>query len=352
MERLKEIYEDPSQPGSFGGVDSLYKEARRRGLNVTKNNVKRWLSERLSYSLHRPARKKIKRNKTTAFYIDEHWQMDLCDMRAIKQYNDNMTFLLTVIDIFSKMAFVKAVLDKRGPTILRAFTEILEENNRKPTNLQSDMGVEFTNKNFKRAMQQENINYFVTYSEIKAGTVERFNRSLKSRMWKYFTHANTFRYVDVLQKLVDGYNTSRHRGINGRTPKSINETNQLRVWRESYAPKPCRRVKFKFKTGDKVRISISKGVFEKGYVNSWSEEYFIVYRRLARSPPVYTLRDLNNEVLKGVFYEEQLQLIHPGEIYPISEVLQKRGRRALVSWRGWPSPAFDSWIPLADIQLI
>ena len=148
--------------------------------------------------------------------------MDLCDMRAIKQYNDNMTFLLTVIDIFSKMAFVKAVLDKRGPTILRAFIEILEENNRKPTNLQSDMGVEFTNKNFKRALQQENINYFVTYSEIKAGTVERFNRSLKSRMWKYFTHANTFRYVDVLQKLVDGYNTSRHRGINGRTPKSIN----------------------------------------------------------------------------------------------------------------------------------
>ena len=135
MERRKEIYEDPSQPGSFGGVDSLYREARRRGLNVTKNNVKRWLSERLSYSLHRPARKKIKRNKTIAFYIDEHWQMDLCDMRAIKQYNDNMTFLLTVIDIFSKMAFVKVVLDKRGPTILRAFTEILEENNRKPTNL-------------------------------------------------------------------------------------------------------------------------------------------------------------------------------------------------------------------------
>ena len=135
--------------------------------------------------------------------------------------------------------------------------------------------------------------------------------------------------MDVLQKLVDGSNASRHRGINGRTSKNIKETNQLRVWREGYAPKPCRRVKFIFKTGDKV--SRSKGVFEKGYVNSWSEEYFIVHQRLARSPPVYTLRDLNNEVLKGVFYEEQLQLIHPGEIYPISEVLQKRGRRALVS---------------------
>ena len=96
-----------------------------------------------------------------------------------------------------------------------------------------------------------------------------------------------------------------------------------------------------------MRISRAKGVFEKGYTNNWSEEYFIIHDRLSRSPPVYVLKDLNNKILKGVFYEDQLQAIHPNQIYPIAEVLQRKGRRALVSWRGWPSPNFDFWVPLA-----
>ncbi len=352
MNRLKDIYEDPSQPGSFGGVDALYKEARTRGFNVTKRAVGEWLRKRQSYTLHKPARKRFKRNKTIVFYKDELWQMDLCDMSALKTYNNDITFLLTIIDVFSKFAFVKPLLNKRGPTVLNAFLEIVNENDRKCDKLQSDMGTEFTNRGFRAAMKKMDIHFYITYSENKAAVVERFNKTLKTRMWRYFTHKNTYHYLDVLDQLVDGYNSTPHRGIKGRTPESVTENNNLTVWRESHKLQPKRRISYKFDVDDKVRISRDKGTFEKGYVDNWSEEYFIVYEKLPRSPPVYRLKDLNGQELKGVFYEKQLQLVTPGEVYPISKVLKRSKNRALVSWRGWPSPDFDSWVPLADIRKI
>ena len=352
MDQLDDIYGDPSQPGSFGGVDNLYRDARKRGIRVTKKQVEEWLATKLSYTLHRPALKKFKRNRTVAFFIDETWQMDLLSTASIKEHNDGATFILTVIDIFSKMAFAKVLRDKRSSSVLAAFREILEESGRTPQKVQSDAGLEFTNKTFRKALTDMNIKFYTTFSAVKSSVVERFNRTLRARMHRYFTHKNTYRYVEVLPHLIRAYNASPHRGIKGRTPDSVTPDINLEVWRDSHAQKrPC-RAKFRFKVGDKVRISRDKGVFEKGYTHNWSEEYFIVEKAIPRVPPVYVLKDLNNETLKGVFYEPQLQTISPDEVYPIAKVLRKNKKKALVSWRGWPSHAFDSWIPIADIQKI
>lgn len=352
MEDLKDIYHDPSKEGSFGGVDSLYKAARKQGIEISKTQVRNWLAANLSYTLHKPARKKFKRNRTIVFYKDELWQMDLCDMRQLSEFNDNNKHMLTVIDVFSKMGFARPLKDKRGVTVFNAFKDIVSMSGRKPVKLSSDLGSEFLNKVFRDGVKSMEIKFYTTYSDMKASVVERFNRTIKNRMWRYFTHNNTYRYIDILPKLIVGYNSTPHSGIKGRTPISVDENNNLKVWRESHAVKHRCKVKYKFSVGDKVRISRDKGVFGKGYRANWSEEYFIVVDRVRRLPPVYRLQDLNENVLSGVFYEQQLQKISPNEIYPISKVLRKRKGRALVSWRGWPSPDFDSWIPLADIQAI
>ena len=60
---------------------------------------------------------------------------------------------------------------------------------------------------------------------------------------------------------------------------------------------------------DKVRISREKGLFERGYVHNWSEEYFTVDDKISINPPVYRLKDLKNRKLKGIFYEKQLQIV-------------------------------------------
>ena len=285
-----------------------------------KNEVKDWLSGKLSYTLHKPARKRFKRNRTTVFYVNELFQLDLIDLRSLRRYNDGATFILTVIDVFSKMAFAKILRDKRADTVLRAFTDILRESGRTPTKVETDQGLEFTNTKFQRELEKRGITFFTTYSENKASVVERFNRTLKTRMWVFFTNNNTYRYVDVLPDLLKAYNSSPHSSIKGRTPESVTEDNNLKVWRESHAaPKSC-GVKLKFRVGDKVRISRDKGVFEKGYEHNWSEEYFIIHKARRRTPPVYVLKDLNGEILKGIFYEQQLQRVSPDEVYVIKEV--------------------------------
>ena len=133
--------------------------------------------------------------------------MDLCDMSQLKEYNDGNTFLLTVVDVFSKYGFAKPLLNKKGCIVLKAFQEILTDSKRKPVNCQTDMGAEFTNRKFKRVVHDMGINYYVTFSENKAAVVERFNRTLKTKMLSFFTHSNSYRYIDVLPGLLKGYNS-------------------------------------------------------------------------------------------------------------------------------------------------
>lgn len=155
MPSLRTIYETLSSPGSLTTADKLYKEARRRGVKTTKLKVQQWLSKELSYTLHKPIRKKFPRNKTIVFYIDELWQMDLCDMASLKQYNDECTFLLTVIDVFSKKGFARVLKNKQAKTVLHAFLDILKTSHRVPSKVQTDAGVEFLNRYFKNELKKE-----------------------------------------------------------------------------------------------------------------------------------------------------------------------------------------------------
>ena len=349
IKKLNNIYSNINNPASFGTVDALYREAKRRKLKVTRKIVSDFLSKQLSYTLHKPTRNRFRRNKTRAMYIDEVWQMDLCETHMLKKYNDGDKYILTMIDVFSKMAFAKSLPNKKGPTVLEAFLSVLEEQDRKPQNVHTDQGVEFTNRSFKSALKKLDIHYYVTFSETKASVVERFNKTLKTKMWKYFTHNNTYRYVDVLQDLVDGYNATPHGGIS-LAPVKVTEKNQLKVWRQSYK-EPVNGKPFKYQVGEKVRISRDKRMFEKGYIQNWSEEHFIIEKRLRRLPHVYCLKDLDGEVLKGVFYEQQLQRVTPPDVFPIDNVIKKSKDKAYVKWRGWPEK-FNSWVPIADIKQI
>ena len=134
--------------------------------------------------------------------------------------------------------------------------------------------------------------------------VERFNRTLKTRMWKYFMAKNTRVYIDILQDIVQGYNSSYHRSI-GRAQASVSLLNVGQVRRKLYGKswiKPRRE--FKFKLGDQVHISKSRS--KKGYLPSWTHEIFTVTKIIPRVPPVYRLRDYADDEIEGVFYAQEL----------------------------------------------
>ena len=177
--------------------------------------------------------------------------------QKLKQLNDGDTFILSIIDVFSKIRFARSLKDKKGPTVLKAFLNVLEESGQKPTKVQTDAGVEFTNRAFKSTLKKQNIHLYVTFSENKAAVVERVNRTLKSRMWRYFKHNNAYRYVNVLQELVSGYNASPHKGV-VMAPIDVNDINQLKIWKKYYSQEVNRKL-FKFAFQDHVRSSRDKG---------------------------------------------------------------------------------------------
>ena len=216
-----------------------------------------------------------------------------------------------------------------------------------PLTLQTDQGREFRNKSVQALLKRYDIHYFYTHNaETKAAVVERFNRTLKTRMWRYFTKHQTWRYVDVLPDLMRSYNNARHRMI-GMAPSQVNAQNQEEVWQRLYGHDG--KGVPKLHVSDRVRVSKYKRTFEKGYETNWSEELFTVHEVHPSDPPVYRLRDDLGEVLEGTFYELELQKVTVpfDKVYRVEAVLKRRtvGKRkeALVKWFGYGS-YFNSWI--------
>ena len=219
----------------------------------------------------------------------------------------------------------------------------------KPINFQTDKGSEFVNKTFLKYLKDEGVHFFTTENEdIKASIVERFNRTLKEKMCRYFTKTNKLRYVDVIKHLIENYNRSYHRSIR-MSPLDVNLGNQEVVWNNLYSTidAPCRKV---FTEGDRVRIAQARQNFKKGYTPSWTEELFTISRINTRSKPItYILKDDSGEELKGHFYKEELQKVGEKNVYRIEKILQTRqrkgstGKEYLVKWFGY-NPSFNSWI--------
>ncbi len=196
-------------------------------------------------------------------------------------------------------------------------------------------------------MAENNIKFYTSQNEdIKCTVVECFNRTLKSRMFRYFTYKSTARYVDVLQDLVSAYNQSYHRSIK-TSPANVTMSNEAeirkRLGREKLAPR------WKFEVGDKVRITQARRPFRKGYLPGWSTEIFAVKSRVPTDPATYEIEDYDGESIAGKFYTEELQKVTKtaDALYDIERVIKTRRRAGVtehfVKWVGYPDK-FNSWV--------
>ena len=189
--------------------------------------------------------------------------------------------------------------------------------------MRTDKGTEFLNETFQQYLKKKNIHFYTANNEPKASVVERVNRTLKSKLYCYFTAVNSLRYINVLQDLVDSYNNTYHRSI-GRAPATVSLLNVGTVRRKLYcemnstAPK-----KFKFRVGDHVRLSLRKHLFKKRYEMNWTEEIFQISHQLSRTLVVYTVQDLLERPIEGTLYKDDLQKVKRPDIFRIDKVLKK-----------------------------
>ncbi|CAF1077913.1 unnamed protein product [Brachionus calyciflorus] len=123
-------YFDPPSQASFTGQSSFKHTIKKQ---KEKNQLKEWLGEQEPYTLHRPLKKKFQREKVISNGIDDLWQADLVDVSNISKENKGYKFLITVIDVFSKFAWVHPLKNKMSESILQALTKIFKT--RKPLKL-------------------------------------------------------------------------------------------------------------------------------------------------------------------------------------------------------------------------
>ena len=207
-------------------------------------------------------------------------------------------------------------------------------------------------------LKREGIQFQVCRNpDVKCSVVERSQRTLREKLYRYFTYKNTHRYVDVLPQFVRAYNTTVHSTI-GMAPSKVTDSDVLAIWKKAKEKRHIHRVSAKFHIGQHVRISREKMRFAKGAEQNYSTEIFRIAKVIERSPrPVYELEDLNKTLIDGQFYQEELTpaRITKQTTYKIDKILDKRVRRGiteyLVHWRGYTKD-FDSWIPASSVKNI
>ena len=325
-EDLKSTYYSPDNPASFGGIEQIYKNLKDKYPNLKRKMIKDWLEKQYTYTLHKNARKNFKRNRIYVSYVDENWEADICDMQEFAKENNGFKYILTVIDVLSKYLFAKVLKTKSAPDVVSAFKTIFSE--RKPVNLRTDRGLEFENSTFKKFCSTKNVRHFTSQDKkIKCSIVERVNRTLKEKMFRYFTSKGTRKYIDILDDLVSSYNNKIHRSIKMK-PIDVNESTEQIAYRNLYSNKTLRNIYLKNKSkifhlpvGTTVRKNYELTPFDKSYYPLWTDQTFKVSKVFTRPfKPQYIIENFSGGKLKRKFYKEEIQKISPETEYRIENL--------------------------------
>jgi hypothetical protein len=256
-------------------------------------------------------------------------------------------YILMLIDIFSRYGWARPLKQKTPSEVVKALKSVFVQEGRKPLMyLQTDQGKEFENKHVHAFLQQHGIKQFAVKSQFKAAIVERWNRTIKAKMYRYFTHVGNRKWLQVLPKLVKAYNASIHRSI-GMAPQDVNKRNEFALWQTQQ--KEMKKASKTLQFGDYVRVSKAKQVFAKGYETQWTEEVFTIAQVIKRpvSPVTYKLQDYEGTLIDGVFYREEIQRVSKPEVYRVEKVLGTKklpnGQVSrLVKWVGYKQPTWTT----------
>jgi len=348
--QFERYYTDPKNPAAFSGYYNVVRELKNQNVEFEKEKIKEWIQSLDPYTLHRRVIKKFNGNKIISSGIDDLWHIDLIDMQQHAQLNNNNKYILTCIDVFSKFAWAVPIKSKSAAAVYAAFQIIFTSekkvkssqqkvekkfaNYRLPNRIQCDRGTEFLNATIKNLFQRNSINLYQTFSDKKACVVERFNRTLKEKMWRYFTFKKyktnqNCKYIDVLPALMYSYNNSYHRTIRMK-PCEVNLENESEVWMRMYGFKESclnsknQIVKLKFHINDFVKIQRYKTTFEKGYTPTWTRETFRVCFVLLNNPPLYKIEAFDGKVI-GSYNANDLQKVILSE-KDVNKWLNKKNR--------------------------
>ena len=257
-------------------------------------------------------------------------------MQLISKFNKGFRFLLSVIDIYNKYAWVIPLKDKKGITITNSLQKVLNESKLKSNKLWVDNGSEFYKRSIKSWLEKNDIEIYSIHNEGKFVVAERFIRTLKNKFYKCMTSISKNVYIDKLDDIVNKYNNTYNSTIKIK-PVDVKSSTYFDSSKEINDKNP------KFKIDDNVRISEHKNVFAKVYTPNWSEEVFVIKKVKNTVLWTYIINDLNGQEIVRMFYENKLQKINQKE-FRVEKVIKRKGDK----WKGYDS-SFNSWIDKKDM---
>ena len=298
-------------------------------------------------------------------------------MQILKQYNDGYSYILLILDCFSRKLDICPVKRKDGKSVANAFQHILHKGEIFGRYLWVDRGGEFFNAHFTKVANDASIKMYATQNyDTKSVYAERHLRTIKSKLYRMMTHLNTRRYIELLPKIVIAYNSSRHRGLLGLTPNYVHKMKNPRQIQlladrmyeqkyKNYSPTQYingihrqNGVTSRLYSGCYVRLLTTEAtsVFAKAYQHLYTVEVFRVKRVIHDTPPTYILEDLAGEELDGKVYAPELKLTAKPDIYKISRILDRRTsprdarkQQVKVAWQGYDDK-FSSWIDESELE--
>ena len=236
--------------------------------------------------------------------------------------NRGYKYIFTNIDVFSKIAYGYPLKTKKIQDIKACFQKIFKNN--KPKFIWSDKEPAFLSKEMQQFFKDNNVKIYHTNSHLKAVVIERFNRSLRELMMKEFVKNNNTIWYNILPKLIKMYNNRYHSTIKMK-PIEVDKNNEKYIKENIYTyDKTSKNPKFKI--GDLVRISLKRRpIFDKSSNNiKWSEELFKIHSINKSNVISYKIKDLNDEIIEGIFYERELQKTkNTSQVYVIEKIIRK-----------------------------
>ena len=190
----------------------------------------------LADELHKPVIQKFKKRKVYSQFKDNIWGVDLADMQSLSKKDKGIKYLLFVIDLYSKYAFVIPLENKKGISVTNGFHKIIKQSNRKPNKIWVDQGREFYSNVFKKWLSDNDIIMYSTYNEGKSVVAEIFIRTLKNKLYKHMTATGKNVYYHVLDDVVNKYNNTKHSAIKMK-PIDVGDNNNKRVYIDEHNKK-------------------------------------------------------------------------------------------------------------------
>lgn len=340
---LKGIYYG-STPGALRGPRALYLQAKKAKVKgVTLAKCEKFLASQPVYTIHRPARKRYKRNTIDASVPGDVVQVDIMDMQRLSDTNENKYVLLSY-DTFSKFLVGVPLMNREAASVQAGLEASIEATPFTWISIYWDKEGSFLSRQVQKFLKDKNIHNYTTKSVVKAPGVERSIRTLRTLLQRRFEAADSTAWEKELPKIIANYNRREHSTTH---VKPYDLARNPFLLEEKPKPKPARRSRLP-PIGSFVRLNRLRGLFDKEASSTWTGEVFKVIRHKTSSPiPLIYVEDMmGDKILGGLYPEEYQQVTWTGK-KEFSHVVKTRKRDGktehLVAYKSWPSK-FNTWL--------